>query len=267
MEIFGNKVFDFAIYGGSIKGVLTAAYLSKKNYSVILINKYGFLGGAISENLVILQNIENVNLIELNDIFYKNNSNKKIINPEKLKFNLQDIILSANVQPLFHVSPLSIQDNKINLIGKDGLLTVYANKIFDCSDNFYLEYLQGNIVYNKGIYFLTLKQESTQNDLPNIMNPIFVHQISNNRYLCAYEINFNDILQVEINSHELVNNLTKLLSKINYRIELLPLSTYLIPSIKSNLFLYNPIKEINIPKYDNILQNSVNFINKLQDIV
>ncbi len=268
MEIFGNKVFDYAIFGGSVKGVLTAAYLAKKNYSVLLINKYGFLGGAITENLVLLQNIDYIDLAEFNDIFFKSNApEKKIINPEKLKFALQDILVSHNIQPLFHVSPVSIIKNKINLIGKDGMLTVYADKIFDCSDNLYLEYLHGNIFYNKGIYFLTLKEECTPTDLNKILSPIFVHQISNGRYFCAYEINFDDILQVEINSHELVNNLTKLLTEKNYRIELLPLSTYLIPTVKSNSFLFNPLQEINISHHSNILQESINFINKLQKII
>jgi hypothetical protein len=263
MEIFSGKQFDYAVYGGSVKGVLTAARLAKQNAKVLLINKYGFLGGAISENLTIMQNLSDINfhdsILKCDDLFYQSDiKNNKFINPEQIKFALQDLLLEHNIEPIFHVSPISIKNNEITLSGKEGLLTVKTDNILDCSDNLYLEYLEKNVIYKKGFYFLTIKGDDKKIDLNKIINPLFVEQISATRYFAGFEIKFADILEVEIIAHELVSKITDELTKIDYRIELLPVSTYLLPEIL-NKPKFELLSNFTIPFYNEILKNSLNY--------
>lgn len=264
MEIFKDKKFDFAIYGGSVKGILTACILAKKNYKILLINKYGFLGGAISENLNILQNLNSIefnkSLLNFDSLFYNsNNLSQKFINPEQLKFELQDLLLNYAIEPLFHVTPISATQNEINLVGKEGILTVKANKVIDCSDNLYLDFLNKNVSYSKGFYFITIKGEISDKSLKDIINPLFIYQISNKRYFVGFEIEFNDINNVEINAHDLISRITKDLIKLDARIELLPISTYLQPKLIKDNLEFDILNNLNIPDYNNILINALNY--------
>ncbi len=264
MEIFEDKKFDYAVYGGSVKGILTAAHLAKQNAKVLLINKYGFLGGAITENLAIMQNLDNLmfrdSLFKFDDLFYQSDIAKnKFINPEQIKFELQDLLLEYNIDPLFHVSPISISKNEITLSGKEGLLTVKADNILDCSDNLYLEYLNGSITYKKGYYFMTIKGENKNIDLYKIINPLFVHSISDTRYFVGYELKFENITDVEIIAHELVSRITDELIKIDYRIELLPVSSYLLPEVLIDRPKFSLFPNLTISSYYEILKNSLNY--------
>lgn len=263
MKPIENKNFNFIVYGGTIKGVLTAIYLAKKNQKVLLLNKYGFLGGAITENLALLQKFDEQrvknSILEKSDIFYSSgNKNLKFINPEQLKFLLQDLLLEYNIEPLFHVSPISVKNDQITLSGKEGLITIYAENIIDCSDNLYLEFLQNNVNYKKGIYFLTLNGATNEVAIKDILNPLFVYNILGNRYFAAFEINFSDILQVENNAHDKIREISKKIINTNCRIELLPVSTYLQPILVANKLSFSLSNFTDIPEYDSILQNSIN---------
>jgi len=263
MKPLENKNFNFIVYGGTIKGVLTAIYLAKKDKKVLLLNKYGFLGGAITENLALLQKLDERGLknsiFEKSDIFYStDNKDLNFINPEQLKFLLQDLLLAYNIEPLFHVSPISVKNKQIVLSGKEGLMTINAENIIDCSDNLYLEFLQNNVIYNKGIYFLTLNGVTTEVAIKDILNPLFVYNISGNRYFTAFEIKFSDILQLENNAHNKIREISKKIINTNCRIELLPISTYLRPVLVANKLSFGLSNFTNIPEYYSILQNSIN---------
>jgi len=262
MKIFDKK-FDYTIYGGSIKGIITAVYLAKQKQNVLLLNKYGFLGGAITENLALLQKSDNYSLknsiLNTTEIFYStDNKDLNFINPEQLKFLLQDLLLAFNIEPLFHVSPISVKNKQIVLSGKEGLMTINAENIIDCSDNLYLEFLQNNVIYNKGIYFLTLNGVTTEVAIKDILNPLFVYNISGNRYFAAFEIKFSDILQLENNAHNKIREISKKIINTNCRIELLPVSTYLRPVLVANKLSFGLSNFTNIPEYYSILQNSIN---------
>ncbi len=269
MEYLHNKKYDYIIYGGSITGVIKALLYKKEGVEVLLVNKYGFLGGGITENLNLIQNINTLDVPILNKVILhpaienklsKNiQGNEFLINPEKLKFVLQDLLVENEIDLLFHVKAIEpVKDNKLVLSGKEGKIIVEGKNIIDCSDNFYLHFLNGKVNYTNGVYnFVVVGND--ENKLKKLLPDANITQISDNRYLINLIINFDDILFVETITHKLMNKLTNLLIENNYRIELLPVETYLNPKLDKNYFIedYQPILEYRYLNFDRLFERSI----------
>jgi hypothetical protein len=58
MKPLENKNFNFIVYGRYYKRCVNSHLFSKERQKVLLLKKYGFLGGAITENLALLQKLD-----------------------------------------------------------------------------------------------------------------------------------------------------------------------------------------------------------------
>lgn len=248
MSISYNYKYDYIIYGGSISSIIAAIHYKQNGNSVLLLNKYGFLGGGITECLNLVQNIDlgtKLPIIAQTIIDNLGNSNfvniansSYLVNPEMLKFVLQDLVLEHKIDLLYHVVPISINTNSIILMGKEGKIELSANSILDYSDNKVLSYLTNSKQSLIGIYNIVVKAKSI-NELYNIFPSSEIISISNNRFLIETIINFDNLTEVEINAHNLINEVTHKLVKEGNRIELLPAETFLFNNKEQKHFNRN----------------------------
>ncbi|MFH0734365.1 MAG: FAD-dependent oxidoreductase [bacterium] len=272
MEHLYNKKYDYIIYGGSITGVFYALFYKSKGADVLLVNKYGFLGGGITENLCLLQDIYSMNIHKFNKLIldtlgekncYKTNIYQHVyeyfVNHEQLKFVLQDLLVKHNVNLLYHVKAVEpVKDNKLVLMGKEGKIIIEGNKIIDCSDNFYLYFLDGNINYTHGFYnFVVVGNDKDK--LKKLVPNADVTQIGDNRYLINLIINFDDVLTVENTAHDLMNIITPILIQNNYRIELLPVETFLMSKFNEDYQSpkFEPIYEYKSGSFISLIERSI----------
>lgn len=153
-----DKKYDFIIYPANLVGCVTAIQKSNEGAEVLLLNNYGFPGGEITHSLCCNQfineellsgitlKIYNQIVEERHGLFYKY-QNQVVMNPESVKYVLQQNLEESKVDLLFHVVPFKLKDGKgyrqIHLSAKEGELVYSAKKIIDCSENFSLMKLLG----------------------------------------------------------------------------------------------------------------------------
>ena len=97
-----RKYYDVIVIGASVPGVFFAIEQKKLGNDVLLINKYGFPGGYLTESLSILQMLERNSLFPeienwLSDLEEDNGllfqaSTTNIFNPENVKISLQKLL-------------------------------------------------------------------------------------------------------------------------------------------------------------------------------
>lgn len=137
-----KNYYDIIVFGGSISAVRYASLNRKQGKSVLLINNYGFLGGAVTESYSCMQSIGDLNDNLINKLikqnFYKDEKSV-LLNPEVVKIILQQELLSSKVDILFHVTPESISfENEsaiIYLIAKEGKISAACNYIIDGTEH------------------------------------------------------------------------------------------------------------------------------------
>lgn len=146
--------YDVILYGASIAGVAAALYLSKLGKRVLLVNHYGFPGGAITESMCCLQAVAVENLPEMTGkIFTALMEDAKVnfalansryyLDPESVKYKMLQLIAESKCTPLFHVKARAITCtnepvNSLHLLAKEGTIVVTAPLILDTSDEQYL---------------------------------------------------------------------------------------------------------------------------------
>ena|GEM_PF-1353758 len=144
--------YETVVLGAGLPGVFYAINEKMLGKKVLLVNKYGFPGGAVTESLSAFQLFDKNNLHEQLFSFYEKLKNRKdgilfeastsfILNPESVKIVLLQLLLENNVDLLFHVFPrkIDIQMGRVNrmlLWGKEGGIEVECNFIFDATENF-----------------------------------------------------------------------------------------------------------------------------------
>jgi hypothetical protein len=152
-----EKVYDHIIWGASIKGVFRAAELSRQGKSVILLNKFGFPGGKVTESLASLfQKNETV----LNENMLSAIRKKRfgvlfedrqwlLLHPEAVKRSLLETLDNMQAEYLFHVIPISVDENdfiELKLFGRQGHFSVFGKEIHDLSDDRQLNFPSGKKV-------------------------------------------------------------------------------------------------------------------------
>lgn len=153
-----EKKYDYIIYPANLIGCVTAIQKSLQGAEVLLLNNYGFPGGEITHSLCCYQ-LTDDNLIEgktleiynqiveqKHSVFYRY-QNQIILNPETVKYVLQQSLEQCKIDLLFHVVPFKVYEknnlSRIHLSAKEGEVVCSANKIIDCSENFSLMKLIG----------------------------------------------------------------------------------------------------------------------------
>ncbi|MBN1637429.1 MAG: FAD-dependent oxidoreductase, partial [Ignavibacteriales bacterium] len=202
MEI---KKFDYIVYFASLAGVVFSIQKARLGKKVLLLNQVGFPGGSITENLNLEQNIPveiksytMLNIIKKikkysNGILFQKET-QVILNPEAVKFVLQDELTNSNVNLLFHIrlNKIEIKENSfiVSVVGREGELTFECENLIDASEEFSMsdlgkvgerklqfrrynlvtslianeeflnkDYLIGKIKIDDGRYWLSLKNE------------------------------------------------------------------------------------------------------------
>ena len=150
------KKYDFIVAGGGLSGVAAAVCASREGLNVLLIEKNGCLGGSISNNLVYpfmpywtldpengerkylssgifeeMRELEKKYNVTCGDFEY---------NPEYYKFILDELVVNANVEVLFHASVFDVntQDmfiKSIKVLTRSGVLTFEADFFCDATGN------------------------------------------------------------------------------------------------------------------------------------
>ncbi len=147
-----DTIFDTIIYSANLTAVVAASLFKSMGKNVLILNRYGFFGGTITESLNLYQKkikwneeaevtdriIENI-IANRDGVLYEDEDHF-ILNPEIVKYILQKKCEENNLELLFHIVPYKISFNEefINLIviGKEGEIGLKCKRIFDFSTEF-----------------------------------------------------------------------------------------------------------------------------------
>ncbi len=124
--------FDVVIVGGGLSGVMAAVAAARENKKVVLIEKYGFLGGMATAGLIspFMNYCERKTTIPANaglfrtlldkmyDIGAIKTPDSRTFKEQLLKFVLDDMVQNAGVKVLFHayMSDVKMTNNRIDAV-------------------------------------------------------------------------------------------------------------------------------------------------------
>ncbi len=252
-----NKYYDYIVYSASLAGVVFALNKTRLGKSVLLINRYGFPGGDLTNALNCFQKKNQMTdsltadiigkIVGFrNGILYEKNTDI-VLNPEAIKIVLQDYLENGGVDLLFHVEPKFISFiNGINLqlVAKEGIADISSAKIFDASDDFTLLRLSGkDYIKLKQRYLnvITAKPAVQLNlDFKNILKSV---ELIDGRYWISLDLNSTDDFCADNKAQELLNEFNSYLQNFGSRIQLVPaqsISYYEYDFSLNNNLLSNP---------------------------
>lgn len=158
------KNYDLIVVGGGLSGIAAAISAKREGLSVLLIEKGGSLGGAMSNSLVYpfmpywtadketngRKFLSDGIFTEMRKLHQKYNIENSLCNfkPEYFKFTLDEMIKKAEVDVLFHVVLFDVAHKNrniktIKLATKSGILELSARFFIDASGDGALFYLAG----------------------------------------------------------------------------------------------------------------------------
>lgn len=138
------KTYNVVVVGGGISGVAAAVSAAREGLSVLLVEKFGSLGGAMSNSLVypfMKYSMNNRTVLLSDGIFTEMRNRKEAYQDtswESYKFVFDDMVTEAGVDVLFHTSVFEVcsEDRKIKSVSiatKSGVIQVEADFFLDCS--------------------------------------------------------------------------------------------------------------------------------------
>ena len=136
------KKYDLVVVGGGISGVAAAVSGAREGLSVLLIEKEGVLGGAMSNNLVYPfmrcttkgENSRLINAGIFKEMLTRYGNHK--ISYEIFKFIFDDMVISAGVDVLFHATVFDVKTEGRNI--KSVSVNASAS-VFDISADFFID--------------------------------------------------------------------------------------------------------------------------------
>jgi hypothetical protein len=255
-----NKVYDFIVFGTTIPGIVFAIRKSLEGHSVLLTNIFGFPGGSITEHLNCLQEVNEGQLNGIaKNIFQsisRDNFEHSIVNPESLKFILQQTIEQTNVELYFHAVPknIDVRENNIlevSFLAKEGITKFKGTKIVDASEDFY-----GAVLFNRKRaiieqcinIFISPPANDKFLTFGSVRKAV---KLSDGRYWLSLAIESHDDLFVENETHTVLNTFRVVLEKSYCRIQVLPLGV-------QTMYKMNAISSLNdsVVTIDDILGSS-----------
>lgn len=227
--------YDFVVYGASITGVCCSRFLSEAGFRVLLVNEYGFAGGAITETLSLYQTFETEKLShcaasivqkiksEPNALLAEDD-NGILINPELLKYILQEEIVSHSVETLFHCKILDytykMDALKITLSGREGQTEIMCNKLIDATDEGEIMIAITDKSKPRSVYYNMLADSS----LSMLQFPEMIEEkktTMKNISWFSFELDAEHNLSLEQQVHELIIRITESIELKNKKIQLL----------------------------------------------
>lgn len=145
--------YDHIIWCANANGIALASELIQQGQSVLLLNKFGFPGGKVTESLSCFFSkngnsnnefetglIDSVRKLRFGVLF--ENDEKLLLHPEAVKRALWEEIDRINVEFLFHVIPIGIDRgdlHQLKLFGRQGHFFVTGKEIHDLTEDQQLE--------------------------------------------------------------------------------------------------------------------------------
>lgn len=138
------KKFDLIVVGGGISGVAAAVCAAREGLSVLLAEKFGCLGGAMSNSLVypfMKFSMDGGRRLLSDGIFTEMRQRQAAYGDtswESFKFVFDDMVSEAGVQVLFHASVFQANTDgrtvkSVRIATKSGVLEVEADYFVDAS--------------------------------------------------------------------------------------------------------------------------------------
>lgn len=154
-----KQAYDQIVYGASFPGVVWTTARASRSVSILLIHRYGFPGGSITESLSCLQVCEMASprarageiaamaAFQASSLQVRTPA-MRLLNPEVLKYRLQKELENSPVEMLFHVLPTSMSTDAegrttLTLLAREGTLRVTGRSCIDASEDYSLSVLSG----------------------------------------------------------------------------------------------------------------------------
>jgi len=160
-----NKQYDVVVAGGGLSGVIAAVAAAREGCSVMLVERYGFLGGMATAALVnpfmgyerLMENgdklpVNNAGLfreiLERLDALGGLHQNKHTFNEEIMKLALDRMIREYNIDILLHSYLISVEKNSevitgIKVVNKSGEMLIEGKVFVDATGDADLSYHSG----------------------------------------------------------------------------------------------------------------------------
>jgi hypothetical protein len=238
-----KKNYDHIVIGASLHGILYAVTRAERGESVLLTNVYGFPGGSITEYLNCLQQTDRALLsgktAELWDAVAQENFSAHIVNPEKVKYSLQQLLERSAVELYFHTTPSAIAPRPdgtigVTLLAKEGNVTVTGSHVVDASEDYGGAVLAGctRTVRSRSLHlFITAPRDTSFLAFDRIRTSV---QLQDGRYWLTLNVQTADELFAENESHELLDTFRTVLEASGSRIQVLPLGIHTEYTIESS---------------------------------
>lgn len=157
-----NLEFDLLVCGGGVAGTMAAVAAARRGASVMLVERYGFLGGNATAGAVaqfnswqtangrpvvaglaseVVDRLRSYGAAGAHQVFTMSTGHKMDrveYSPEVLKLVLDDLVTGAGVQPLLHANLLDVECEGrrvrgVRLLTKGGIVTVRPRVLIDSS--------------------------------------------------------------------------------------------------------------------------------------
>lgn len=244
MTISNSLQFDVVIYSANLAGIIAASVLKSKGKKVLLLNRYGFVGGTLTESLNLYQkkipSAFNKSDI-INQILRRIYSNKDgilfenedyfVLNPEVIKYILQKFCEEKNIELLFHIAPYKIEfrEDQIDLIiiGREGKIYLKCKSLLDFSTEFTFAPLidkSSRILKKSFVNFITLPVSNEK-----IFDDVYCKiKLRDNRWWISIEHKDLNLLNVEELAQNSFEEFDIKLRERNSRIQIIPAQSNLI---------------------------------------
>lgn len=238
MSQFDDR-FDSVVYSAGFTGIVAALKLKEIGENVLLLNRYGFFGGTLTESLNLLQKnpvnffqkesisskiFDNL-LSEKNSILFES-AEHIIFNPEVIKFVFQRTAVEHKLNLLFHVIPVNVDylndEVKLIVFGREGEIKIKTKKIYDFSNEFTLASLispHSRKFIESRINFIALPLEKKNFDDDHFIQLI---KLNDGRYWISYNLDASNLFEVENLAQEKLGYIDKLLRNQKSRIQIVP---------------------------------------------
>lgn len=234
-----DDTFDSVVYSAGFTGIVAALKLKEIGENVLLLNRYGFFGGTLTESLNLLQK-NPVNFIQkesisskiIDDLFGEKNlilfesAEYIIFNPEVIKFVFQRMAVEHKLNLLFHVIPVSVDyindEVKLIVFGREGEIEIKTKKIYDFSNDFTFASLispHSREFVESRINFITLPLEKEILDDDHFIQLI---RLNDGRYWISYNLDASNLFEVENLAQEKLGYIDQLLRNQKSRIQIVP---------------------------------------------
>lgn len=234
-----KDTFDSVVYSAGFAGLVAALRLKEKGENVLLINRYGFFGGTLTESLNLLQKnpsnffqegsisrkIFDELLKEKNSILFES-AEHILFNPEVLKFVFQRTAVGDKLNLLFHVIPVNVDysgaEFKLIVFGREGEIEIKTKKIYDFSSDFTLASLispDSRKFIESRINFISLPI-----DKESLHDNYFIQliKLNDNRYWISYKLDVSNLFKVENFAQEKLGYIDQILRNQKSRIQIVP---------------------------------------------